>query len=332
MSDIEQKIRDATLDDDVSMAELWQRYNFFINDAEAPARIRAQGLAIFRAVLFTEPQPASQVSERAVVLLRRTLEAIGGLYLAEERCKASILAVDQAGSAIDPVQLQTRLRSPSPAAELLPSTDIIDLTDDNDMQLDEGFERRERRRTRDRARRGSDKSARDSVLHELYSNAAPSTISTEVAQSMEPTSSSPSSTMLPNKSSKYAARPPISQPNSLIVKLNVPSLNNVIKQSDKAVKMGASRTKAAASATKPRLKRKYQRRFAPKSEEFVTSDLDDDDRSEDGNLEIEMEDASPAQDEHSRRQKMLGKAKKLLGSKKREGAHRNLGDLRENAA
>ncbi|KAH7069144.1 hypothetical protein BKA63DRAFT_556467 [Paraphoma chrysanthemicola] len=278
MSDIEQKIRDGTLDDDASMAELWQRYNFFVNDAEAPARVKAQGLAIFRAALFTDAPAASQVSERAVVLLKRTLEAIGGLYLAEERRKTSSVAVDQTGSAVDPVQPQTRIRSSSPAAALSRSTDIIVLTrDDDNNHSDEGIERRERRRMRDRARRATDKSARHSVLHGLDGNATHSTISTEVAQSIEHTSASLHATLVA-----------------------------------KADDMGST---AVPPDIKPRQKRKYQRRFAPKTEEFVTSDVDDVNEDEDGDNDVEMHDASILHDRHS------WKAMRPLGKKSSEGEY-----------
>jgi hypothetical protein len=133
MSDNEQKLRDGTLDDNASIAELLKRHEWFTKDTETPADLKSRGLEIFHTAIYTDTPSALQAGERVVIVLRRTIEALGALYLEEERRRAASLVVEMMHSAVDGVPASPQEAAPTSASGILQTTqDIVAESDGRD--------------------------------------------------------------------------------------------------------------------------------------------------------------------------------------------------------
>jgi hypothetical protein len=138
MSDNEHKIRDGTLDDNASIAELLKRHEWFAKDTETPADLKSRGLEIFHAAIYTDTPSALQAGDCVVIVLRRTIEALGALYLEEERRRAASLVVGVMHSAVDDVPAQPQEAAPTSASEILQTTqDIVAKSDDPEEEEDD---------------------------------------------------------------------------------------------------------------------------------------------------------------------------------------------------
>jgi hypothetical protein len=79
------QILTSTLSTDSSVAELLRRQATFLEDDTLPVALKERGDAIFHHALFTETPNAIHAGGSVVEVLRRTIIAVGGLYLGEKR-------------------------------------------------------------------------------------------------------------------------------------------------------------------------------------------------------------------------------------------------------
>jgi hypothetical protein len=86
-------IRNGALSDLEAAAELHKRQAQFAADCDLLPELRSRGIAILDTALNTDLQAALQIRQPLVLLLRRTVEALGALYLENERCKATTCEV-----------------------------------------------------------------------------------------------------------------------------------------------------------------------------------------------------------------------------------------------
>jgi hypothetical protein len=81
------QILTSTLSTDPSVAELLRRQATFLEDDTLPADLKERGAANFHHALFTETPNAIRAGDKVVEVLRRTIIAVGSLYLGMEREK-----------------------------------------------------------------------------------------------------------------------------------------------------------------------------------------------------------------------------------------------------
>jgi hypothetical protein len=79
------QILTSTLSTDPSVAELLRRQATFLEDDTLPADLKERGAANFHHALFTETPNAIRAGDKVVEVLRRTIIAVGSLYLGMER-------------------------------------------------------------------------------------------------------------------------------------------------------------------------------------------------------------------------------------------------------
>jgi hypothetical protein len=79
------QILTSTLSTDSSVAEFLRRQATFLEDDTLPADLKERGAAIFHHALFTETPDAIRAGDKVVEVLRRTIIAVGSLYLGMER-------------------------------------------------------------------------------------------------------------------------------------------------------------------------------------------------------------------------------------------------------
>jgi hypothetical protein len=79
------QILTSTVSTDSSVAEFLRRQATFLEDDTLPADLKERGAAIFHHALFTETPNAIRAGDTVVEVLRRTIIAVGGLYLGMER-------------------------------------------------------------------------------------------------------------------------------------------------------------------------------------------------------------------------------------------------------
>jgi hypothetical protein len=100
MTETLELIRKGALSDLEAAAELHKRQKHFTADCDLLPELRSRGIAILNTALNTDLQAALQACQPLVLLLRRTVEAVGALYLENDRRMASTCEVsDEQGSA-----------------------------------------------------------------------------------------------------------------------------------------------------------------------------------------------------------------------------------------
>ncbi|KAF2829022.1 hypothetical protein CC86DRAFT_403672 [Ophiobolus disseminans] len=98
MADANMAIQNSTLSDDASVAVLSRCQSRFLTDGDVADNLRLQGEVIFHGALFTAIPAALQANQQIVGILRQTLQAISSLYLQNEQRKAVSSKVDGGGN------------------------------------------------------------------------------------------------------------------------------------------------------------------------------------------------------------------------------------------
>jgi hypothetical protein len=98
MADINEQISNGTLNDDASVAELGKRQAHLAADSDAPAALRTRGNAIFNTTILIDTPAAGKAGVPIIIVLRRSIEAMGGLFYEEEQRKVVATVLDSASS------------------------------------------------------------------------------------------------------------------------------------------------------------------------------------------------------------------------------------------
>lgn len=108
MGNINKEILDGTLSNDASVAELLRQQESFDPDNELSPDLQARGRGLFNTALFTDTPAALKEGKAVVTVLRRTIEAIGTLYLEHNRRQAiDHESNNSGGKATDSIEVET---------------------------------------------------------------------------------------------------------------------------------------------------------------------------------------------------------------------------------
>jgi hypothetical protein len=100
MDDISKRILEGTLSNDISVAELLRRQKTFAADSELPPELQARGQSFFNTALYTDTPATLREGREVVAILRRTMEAIGSLYLEHQQRQGSAQYSDDTGGEV----------------------------------------------------------------------------------------------------------------------------------------------------------------------------------------------------------------------------------------
>jgi hypothetical protein len=100
IDDISKRILEGTLTNDISVAELLRRQKTFAADSELPPELQARGQSFFNTALYTDTPATLREGREVVAILRRTMEAIGSLYLEHQQRQGSAQYSDDTGGEV----------------------------------------------------------------------------------------------------------------------------------------------------------------------------------------------------------------------------------------
>lgn len=139
MTDIAAAIISGDLSDDASVSELVQRHGHFAGDATVDEDLRLQGQAIFSTAILTDVPAAKEIAQPVVAILRKTMEAIGALYLENERRKAAPPLADATSGSHEPKDVEVNGNAPNSSASEPSSTSKAKARFLKELSMSPGF-------------------------------------------------------------------------------------------------------------------------------------------------------------------------------------------------